>query len=317
MPKNKRRPTQTIALTGATGFVGRILIQHLLDEGFQVKALTRRPQSDIHTNLSWVVGDLDNFSALTKLVADVDAIIHMAGLVKALSYKDFLAVNAQGTQHILDAMTANTEDQPYFMHISSLAAREQALSYYAASKKAGENIVQSRLKDGYCIMRPPAVFGPGDTEFIKILRPMAQWGLAVQAGFEENRLSLIHVNDLVSAIIAAVKTQPLAGLYEIDDGMAHGYSMADIGQMVAQCCQRPVGIIKLPKSLIKGLGWLSTLWGLIIRTPQIFTHKKANEANHPNWVVDRSAHDSFCQQTGWQPHVDTAKALGEVIAADR
>ncbi|MDG1438150.1 MAG: NAD(P)H-binding protein, partial [Emcibacteraceae bacterium] len=79
--------TKTIALTGATGFVGGHLLHSLVSRGFIVKALTRRPQKNID-NVTWISGDFENCSALKELLKDVDVIINVAGLVKAKNKND-------------------------------------------------------------------------------------------------------------------------------------------------------------------------------------------------------------------------------------
>lgn len=313
-------PIKCVALTGATGFVGKRLIPLLLAQGFHVRALTRRRQALSHDNLTWVEGDLNKIEALKSLTTNVDAIIHMAGLVKALNRVDFISVNDGGTNNLIQAVkdqlvaAENNATAPYFIHVSSLAAREPHLSYYAYSKHLSEQTVTSQLAGlPHCIIRPPAVYGPGDEEFQKVVDPMLNLGLAPKAGFGVSRFSLIFVDDLANALIAALKAPPTTGLYELDD-FGHdqnhqGYNTNQLKDIVASICGRSIKTITIPKALIYLLGYFGTLWAQITRKPSMLTHKKAGEICHPNWVINQKSQQSFMKQTNWKPSTSLEAGL--------
>mgnify|MGYP000058923921 CR=1 FL=1 len=330
---------KSVALTGATGFVGKRLIPLLLDAGFNVRALTRRPQTLNHKNLTWVEGDLQNDTALTSLTKNVDAIIHMAGLVKALRRADFISVNDGGTENLIKALKTQAKEnagskkegrgssavkktdgvqKPFFIHVSSLAAREPSLSHYAYSKHLSEQTVKDALPDGgYCIIRPPAVYGPGDEEFQKVLDPMLKLGLAPKAGFGDSRFSLIYVDDLARALIKALKAPPMADIYELDDfghdQHHHGYNTGQLKNIVTSFSGRSVMTITMPKTLIYLLGYLGSLWAQLTRKPAMLTHKKAAEICHPNWVVNHQSLQSFMDQTSWSPSTTLEKGLAKTL----
>ncbi|HEV7930469.1 MAG TPA: NAD-dependent epimerase/dehydratase family protein, partial [Nitrosospira sp.] len=115
-----------VAVTGATGFIGRALLQSLIEQGWKIKALTRYPQADDEST-QWIEGDLDNSDALSRLVKDVFAVVHCAGQVKGRSLEDFIHTNVEGTRNLLQASTQQTTP-PRFLLISSLAARHPELS---------------------------------------------------------------------------------------------------------------------------------------------------------------------------------------------
>ncbi len=129
-----------VAVTGATGFIGRHLIAALVQAGWRVRLLLRREPSGAEWRQSTpevVAGSLDNEAAVARLVEGVDAVIHLAGLIKAARRADFFAVNEQGVARIARA-TKQLSPDAHFLLVSSLAAREPLLSDYAASKRAGE-----------------------------------------------------------------------------------------------------------------------------------------------------------------------------------
>lgn len=149
-----------IAVTGATGFVGKHLVRELVAQGFQVKALTRRPQPETE-NISWIEGDLENIPALSQLVENADVLFHLAGLVKARTREDFNRVNSQSVRTLLKVIQ-KSHANPHFILLSSLAARERYLSGYAESKRKGEEIL-TEYAGGlpWTILRPPRNIWPG------------------------------------------------------------------------------------------------------------------------------------------------------------
>ena len=99
--------TGLVAVTGATGFIGRSLIDHLARGGFRLRALARRPQSvPQRPGLSVLHGSLEDSASLGRLISEADAVVHCAGAVKARSTADFHVVNAGGTARVAKAVAA-------------------------------------------------------------------------------------------------------------------------------------------------------------------------------------------------------------------
>ena len=184
-----------IGVTGGTGFVGSHLIDIALDSGHTIKALTRRDQPE-REGLQWIAGDLQDRSALEQLVGDMDAVIHVAGVISGHDAAAFELGNVGGTLSMLAAATAGGVHR--FVHVSSLAAREPKLSMYGASKARAEELIRSSGLD-WSIVRPPAVYGPGDKETLELFR-MAQLGLMLMP--PHGHVSLIHVDDLARLLLA-------------------------------------------------------------------------------------------------------------------
>ena len=155
----------SVAVTGATGFVGPHLIAALAKRGWKLRLLIRRwtPLPSLAgVEAEIVLGDLADEAALRRLVDGVDTVIHAAGLIKARAPDDFMTVNRDGTAR-LSALAPEAR----FILLSSLAAREPALSPYAASTCAAEAAVAGKA----IAIRAPAVYGPGDRETLAMLAP--------------------------------------------------------------------------------------------------------------------------------------------------
>lgn len=183
-----------IAITGGTGFVGSHLIDAAIAAGHDVAALTRREQQD-REGVTWVSGDLHDRAALERLVDDADAVIHVAGVIRAHCADTFEKGNVEGTLAMLAAATAGGLRR--FVHVSSLAAREPNLSLYGASKAQAEGLVHGSGLD-WSIVRPPAVYGPGDKETLELFR-MAKLGVMLMP--PKGRVSVIHVHDLCRLLL--------------------------------------------------------------------------------------------------------------------
>src|SRR5436305_5107715 len=183
-----------LAITGGTGFVGSHLLDVAVGEGHRVAALTRRDQPP-RDGLDWIAGDFQDREALRRLVDGADAIIHVAGTINAPNAAGFEKGNVQGTLAMLAAATAGGVRR--FVHVSSLAAREPKLSLYGGSKAKAEELVRSCGLD-WAIVRPPAVYGPGDKETLELFK-MARRGQIYLP--PAGKLSLIHVDDLAELLL--------------------------------------------------------------------------------------------------------------------
>ena len=285
----------TLALTGATGFVGSHLLDLALAGGHRVRALTRRPQPPV-AGVEWVAGALDDEAALARLVAGADAVIHVAGVINAADAAGFEAGNVTGTAALLAASTAAPVNR--FVHVSSLAAREPGLSLYGASKARSEALVEAAGLPS-AIVRPPAVYGPGDRETLELFR-MARRGLVVLP--PEGRLSLIHVDDLARLLLAlAVSDARL--LVEPDDGRPGGWTHREFGQQLGAAVGRRVRTISAPRGLLK----LAARADRLVRGRNAkLTPDRADYFCHPDWTA-RPAHAA--PRALWRAEVDTPAGL--------
>lgn len=299
-----------VAVTGATGFIGQRLVNSLVGAGWRVKAITRSKKANADS-IDWIHGDLDNLSALTDLVEDVSAVIHCAGTVRGSSFEVFAHTNVTGTENLLDAV-AGQRHPPRFLFISSLAARQSELSWYAKSKKHAEQLVIDRARElSWTIFRPTAVYGPGDKE-LKPLFQATRKGFLPVVGRLQNRFGLLHVDDLVSAIQAWLNLDvSCAGIYEIDDGMAGGYSFQSLATLAREIWNRPVRCVVIPHFLIKNAA-VANLWlARILRYSPMLTPGKVKELHHHDWVCDNAP--LIRALSPWQPRIRLQDALPQLL----
>ncbi|HET6162005.1 MAG TPA: NAD-dependent epimerase/dehydratase family protein [Dongiaceae bacterium] len=292
------------ALTGATGFIGRHVVTALRRRGWDVRVLARRHPAELlspYHRFELVLGDLGDMPALERLVSGADAIIHLGGLVKALSRDDFYSANEAGTQRLLRA-AARTAPDAMLVHVSSLAAREPQLSPYCDSKHRAEQKVQALAGDRiWTILRPPAVYGPHDREILPLFKA-AKLGLVPYPAAPHAALSMIHVADLADAIVACLsRSGSPQAIFEVDDGVPGGYRWPDILGAVGEAVgHKPAGI-RLPRTGLKLAAEVNRLRSRIDRTPRILAPHKVAEIYWPDWVVRG---DRLQDVSDWQPAFD-------------
>jgi nucleoside-diphosphate-sugar epimerase len=216
---------QPVAITGGTGFVGSHLVDTLCAAGMRPRVLVRdvrTPRWIAGAPVDWVPGSLEDGAALSRMVQEAGTVFHLAGVLRAGTESDFDRGNRGGTANLVGAMR-QTAPEARLIHVSSLAAvgpSEEAagagpeaepapISWYGGSKLAAENEVRkSDSGSWWVIVRPPAVYGPRDTDVFEFFR-MANRGLvAVPAG--ERWLTVAWVGDVVRAVLAAAVGRPHA-----------------------------------------------------------------------------------------------------------
>jgi nucleoside-diphosphate-sugar epimerase len=288
-----------LGITGGTGFVGSHLIDAALSAGHEVKALTRREQP-MREGVRWIDGSLDERESLRQLVTDVDAIIHAAGVISAPDAAGFDRGNVAGTLAMLASATAGGIHR--FVHVSSLAAREPKLSLYGASKARAEELIRSSGLD-WAIVRPPAVYGPGDKETLELFR-MAKLGLMLMP--PRGHLSLIHADDLARLLLAlASPPAPSNLVIEADDGKPGAWTHRQFARALGNAVGTRPAIVSAPGLVLK----LAARADQLFRGPRAkLTVDRAAYFSHRNWVVDPKLGPP---SELWLPTVSTEQGLRE------
>ncbi|MFT5134019.1 MAG: nucleoside-diphosphate-sugar epimerase [Gammaproteobacteria bacterium] len=298
--------SELVALTGATGFIGNALLLALANSGRRVRALSRQRRG--HNELAeWVSGDLNSPQALIELVDGADTVIHCAGAVRGKSEEEFLSINDRGTANLLTACKSQSQHQRFLL-ISSLAAREPTLSWYALSKRRAEQTLQSHSDNMTCtVLRPTAVYGPGDKEIRPLLQAMKSGLLPVPN--IKSQFSLLHINDLVAAILKwAAQSPPISGVYELDDGTANGYNWETLAELARDNWQRSVIKIPIPIALLKMLAVTNLGLARLLHYSPMLTPGKVCEITHPDWICDNTP---LSRSLDWQPGIRLADAMRE------
>ncbi|MEY3657286.1 MAG: hypothetical protein RL425_47 [Pseudomonadota bacterium] len=296
---------RTLAVTGATGFVGATLLRAALASGYKVRALTRRPQPAT-LGVDWVEGALDRPESLDLLVQGADAVIHVAGVVNAPDPSGFERGNIQGTQAILDA--AKAAGIARFVHVSSLAAREPNLSVYGWSKAEAERVVVASGLE-WVMVRPPWVYGPGDMDTLDMFR-MARTGVVMVP--PNGHVSVIHVGDLARLLLSLTPPGVAQGqILEADDGQPGGWTNKSIAKAIAKAVGRNAVILATPRLVLRIGAWADRF----LRGDKAkLTADRVRYFCHPDWRIDPKLRP---EPSLWQPQVDTLQGLKETATSYR
>ena len=299
------------ALTGATGFLGRALAEALRARGYRLRLLVR-PGAGPPFEAEAIGGRLADPEALERLAEGASLVIHAAGLIKARRPADFLPVNVAGAARMAEAAARRAPDA-HVVLISSLSARAPQLSAYAASKAAGEAAVRRVLApERLTVVRPPAVYGPGDRETLALFRAVRRLPLLPTPGSAAARLALIHVTDAAEQILALAELQPSGATVAVADARPEGYGWREIVRTAGEAVGRKPPLIPLPDAAILGVGAVNSLLGRI-GPARILTLGKAREMLHGDWGLapgELAPH-------GPPPKFDLASGFADTVAWHR
>jgi dihydroflavonol-4-reductase len=307
-------------VTGATGFVGSHLVEALLRRGDQVTALARsahKAEVLVEKGVEVFSGDLHDVAALEKAVQHQEIVYHVAGVVAARNETEFLHANRDGTRNLVAA--AERAGKPRLVLVSSLAAAGPArrgapltgnepprpVTAYGRSKLAAEQVV-STSSLGWCILRPPIVYGPRDREVLKVFQ-LARLGIAPVFGDGKQELSAVHAADLAEALVTVgYTTSTTARVYYPCHPQV--FTSGQFGSAVAAAMGRKVATVRIPGGIGRVLLSVTESSARILGQTTILTRDKANEFFQPAWTGDPA---SLTQDTGWRAANDLGKGLAD------
>ena len=272
-----------------------------MDDGYRVRAMVR-PESGtdkrIPDGCEQVPVSLTDVTGLIEIVAESSAVIYCAGSVRGRGPADFALANVDGVEAMLDALE-QVDRAPPLLLLSSLAASKPHLSDYARSKHDAERLLHNKPSLPWTILRPPAVYGPGDKEMLPLLK-MIRRGFLAHPGPDDQRLSLLHVDDLADAVSSWLSAPGncLHQTYAIDDGTPCGYGWRDIGEAVSE---KDFRILKLPDFLLTGSARVNLLFSKLLGYSPMLTPGKARELTEAEWLCDNR---DFMSATDWRPRLN-------------
>ena len=310
-------------VTGGTGFVGSHLIETLQRRGDDVTALVRSPAKAAglaRAGVRLVEGDLDALPALRRAVEDAQVVYHVAGRVAARDEAEFLRANRDGTANLLAA--AAEGGAPRFVLVSSLAAAGPAsrgvplsggepprpVTAYGRSKLAGEAVVRASALP-WVILRPPMVYGPRDTEVLKLFK-LARSGLVPVFGKGDQELSAVFGPDLAEALAAAGTSRNAIGKTYLP---CHPevFTSGALARQVGLAVGREVRVLGVPEVIGRGLLALIGGAAKLTGTASVLSSEKAAEFFEEAWTGNPSA---LMADTGWRPAADLARGLAMTAA---
>lgn len=315
-----------VLVTGGHGFVGTHLVRQLLADGALVRCLYRRagePASLAGLDVEIVPGDIRDPERLAVAVAGVDEVYHLAALTRSMTRRQMLETNVGGTRHLLEACRrAGTPGRVVLC--SSLAATgpsrpgapvdEHAphapITWYGESKALCERLAAHyRSELPISVVRPPAVYGPRDKDFLRLFKSVAQ-GLAPVVGDRSWRYSMITGADLAAALVATARSPATEGgvWFATHPETVTQDDMLDAAEAALGCRARR---LVLPASLMRLVGEGTELASQLTGRASILGRQRMREVATGPWVCLGQALEAA---TGWRATTDLATGFRETAA---
>jgi len=311
----------TILVTGATGFVGSHLLQRLAaaNQPFRCLVRSNARRRALPAGVEKVEASLETGVGLEGALDGVGAVIHLAGVTKALRTEDYYTGNGRSTAVLAKAM-AGTGIR--LVLASSLAAagpnpdatpldedcEPRPFSHYGISKLEAEKAARAELPDAV-IVRPPVVYGPRDTDVFRMLKTVER-GFVLLIGEGERYFSAIYVRDLADGLLAAARHPAAAGRTYY---MAYPSPVTWIalGSSAARIMGRTARVVRIPVGLARTVGFGAEMLSWFSRKPGIISRDKVAEAECRYWTCNARR---AAEELGFQAPTDLDAGLAETLA---
>ncbi|MDA3793165.1 MAG: NAD-dependent epimerase/dehydratase family protein [Elusimicrobia bacterium] len=286
---------KNILITGSNGFIGSHLTEKLLEQDHEVFCMVRKSSDTSYLkglNVNYVYSDLTSPETLPEAVEGIDEIYHLGGTVRVVNKKQYYEINSKGTGNLIEAVKKYNPELKKFVYLSSQAAAgpggKGPVSDYGKSKKLAEKKVREIKR--YAILRPVAVYGPRDRDFLALFK-MAQRGVFLKPA-NSGRLSFIHVKNCVEKIISSFCGEEKY----LSDGEV--YYWEDVAKVLRKVINRDISVVNLPVFLIKIIGTLGTAAGKVTRRPVTLNSDKVREMV-ADWAVEINGNNNYSLYEGF------------------
>jgi dihydroflavonol-4-reductase len=302
-----------VLVTGATGFLGRHLVDVLLQRGHEVVALAR-PSSDasLLAAMNGVEVRRASFDDPQSLAGQLDGcavLIHCAGGGKARGVASYYANNTDSAASLRREIGRSQSGPSHFILVSSLAAggpstsgqpqnldgSPQPLSHYGRSKAAAEALLQEQADDcPVSILRAPMLYGRRDTRLLPLFRQVMR--KLVPLPSRPRVHSMVSGHDCARALADLVLSlPPRSAIYSLDDGTR--LAPRDLVVAIGVATNIRPWVLPLPASLLWVIATLSETLALLRRRDALLTRDKVRDLSAEAWICDSVR---LHEVTGWQ-----------------
>lgn len=320
------KPDSRVLVTGGTGFIGSHLIDALVEQGVRPRVLVRGTSDTSRLpadNIELITGSLEDSDSLTRAVSGVEVVIHIAAIIKASTQQEYLSANATGTQALVDAMRSAEPRPRRLVYLSSLAAAGPVLdgqpvgpndvprpiTAYGRSKLIGERACLA-ASDAFDVvaLRAPVVYGPRERDFFLLFR-LATRGILPTPTGPDRVVQLIHVSDLVEALIRGAIMPDARGLYHVAESQSYAWS--EIAACIGQAVGRSVHLVRIPQRLMQIAAAVSEGGAAMIGRATIFNREKVKELLAPGWLCETALAK---QELGFEAKIPLSTGFAETAA---
>jgi nucleoside-diphosphate-sugar epimerase len=295
--------SESVLITGASGFLGFHLVKSALEKNLTVYAAVRKNSQVDHLKelcVKYVYLDYESISELKKVLSDnsINYIIHAAGVTKAVKQEDYNKVNATYSVNLAKAAETSGNNFKKMVFISSLAAagplssansiiteetNPSPVTAYGRSKLLAETEL-SKIDIPVSILRPTAIYGPRDKDIFIIIKTLNK-GLDPYMGNFLQELSFVHAKDVADVAVQALFLNKV-GTYNISDG--YRYNRYQFADTTKKLLGKKAIRFHVPMTLIKLLAYLLETANGWLNKPAVINREKLHELAAKNWACDIS-----------------------------
>lgn len=318
-----------ILITGASGFVGSWLVKEALSRGLETYAGIRKSSSRsllTDPNIRFVELDFEDELSLQEVMNahQFDYVIHNAGITRAAKDETYYRVNSEYAVTLSKAWLMSGGNHKKYIYISSVESHGSAddtpdgvvdestppnpRTTYGQSKLHAEKALKAIDNLPLIIIRPTAVFGPGERDLFVVFKTIKQYGFAPVMGTKDIKYSFVFVRDLVRVILDGTLSSIINRDYFITDGRIYPISRFTKG--IADALKKKTWGFTIPFGLLEGVVLGTSVIDRITGKKSLLNREQLDKMKARNWDFDISpaVHD-----LGYQPKYLLEKALQETV----
>lgn len=318
-------------VTGGTGFIGRYLVDRLIQDGSSVDILSRHPQPELERRCTVVVGDLARPKTLAGICRDIETVFHLGGYAHAIDERDDKGeeVNRQitvdGTRALLEESVKS--GVKHFLFISSVkamgeggdtcldeTAESRPVTAYGKAKREAEKLVLAAARHGLSstVLRLPMVYGPGNKGNLPRMIQAISRGRFPPLPDTGNRRSMVDVRDVIQAAMLAVTNPAAAGkIYIVTDGQA--YSTRRLYVWMCEALHRPIPSWSIPLSVMHIAARIGDITGHMLGRRFMLDSEALQKLTGSAWYSS----EKITRELGYRPAYTLKNSLPDMIAGIR
>lgn len=315
-----------VLVTGAAGFTGSNLCNRLAEQNADVLAFVRSngAKASFHPNVRVLSGDLTKKEDCTRAVEGVDTVFHVAAVFRNVNVTDshLTSVHVDATEHLVRA--AKAANCRRFVHTSTIGVHGHVKNgpgdeetefspgdAYQITKAQGEIRAVELAKElglDLTVVRPCAIYGPGDTRFLKLVKPINKRRF-VMIGDGEARYHFVHIDDLVSGYLLAGEVDAAVGEAFLIGG-SEAPTLNELAGDIAGILDVSAPKLKVPIGPVKAAAWLcERVSGLLNVEPILHRRRLAFFTKNREFSIAKAK-----RLLGYEPKVDLDSGLRRLIA---
>ncbi|MCI0600039.1 MAG: complex I NDUFA9 subunit family protein [Beijerinckiaceae bacterium] len=236
-----------VTVFGGTGFLGRRVVQHLLEREFPVRVASRHPERaaalfpDVRLGIESIHADINDVRSVATAVAGAEGIVNAVSLYAESGQQTFLSVHVTGAARV--ARLAREAGVERFIYVSGIGSDAESTSPYIRSRGEGERVVRQAFPTA-TLIRPSVMFGRGDAFVSPIATILRRLPVFPLFGDGQTRLQPAHVEDVAEAIARAMQEFPCEMCYEF--GGPRVYTFRSLLEVIAQSLGQKPLLVPVP-----------------------------------------------------------------------